>query len=116
MDDLRTALAVIFKRKGKDRLTMNEIVMSASMDHHWFDPENAKKQLEQLKKLDQGPAEKLGQALKEGDFKKALDELNKLAEKLGGEAGLDAGRKRMGGMGRGFASLGNQLINGGSFF
>ena len=41
---------------------------------------------------------------------------DKLAEKMGGEAGLDAGRKRMSGMGQGFASLGNQLINGGSYF
>ena len=46
------------------------------------DPANAKKALEQLQKLDQGPAEKLGQALKEGDFKKAMEELNKLAEKM----------------------------------
>lgn len=43
MDDLRTALAVIFKRKGKDHLTLSEIAMAASMDNHWFDPENARK-------------------------------------------------------------------------
>ena len=43
MDDLRTALAMIFKRKGKDHLAPREIIMSASMDHHWFDPESAKK-------------------------------------------------------------------------
>ena len=41
---------------------------------------------------------------------------DKFAEKMGGEAGLEAGQKRMKGMGQGFASLGNQLINGGSFF
>lgn len=43
MDDLRTALAMIFKRKGKDHLSAREIIMSVSMDHHWFDPESAKR-------------------------------------------------------------------------
>jgi len=51
MDDLRTALAIIFKLKGKDHLTANEIIMSASMDHHWFDPENAKKLVALAKEL-----------------------------------------------------------------
>ena len=43
MDDLRTAIAVIFKRKGKDHLPRREMIMAASMDHRWFDPENAKR-------------------------------------------------------------------------
>jgi hypothetical protein len=51
MDDLRTALAIIFKRKGKDHLTASEIIMSASMDYHWFDPENAKKLVTKAEEL-----------------------------------------------------------------
>ncbi len=51
MDDLRTALAMIFKRKGKDHLTAKEITMSASMDHHWFDPESAKRFVELSEEL-----------------------------------------------------------------
>lgn len=43
MDDLRTAIAVIFKRKGRDSLTENEIVNSAVFDLHWFNPASAKK-------------------------------------------------------------------------
>lgn len=43
MDDLRTAIAVIFKRKGSDRLTEKEIVNSAVFDLHWFNPANARK-------------------------------------------------------------------------
>ena len=43
MDDLRTALAIIFKRKGRDHLTAQEIALAASMDYHWFDHTSAKK-------------------------------------------------------------------------
>jgi len=46
MDDLRTAIAVIFKRKGSDRLTEAEIVNSAVFDLHWFNPASAKKMVE----------------------------------------------------------------------
>ena len=44
-----------------------------------------KQQLGQLKNLQQGPAQKLGQALKTGDMKKASEELNKLREQLAGD-------------------------------
>jgi hypothetical protein len=40
------------------------------------------KQLENLKSLGNGPAEKAAQAMKQGDFKQAAEELNKLAEQL----------------------------------
>ncbi len=43
MDDLRTALAIIFKRKGSDHLTARDIINMAAYDYHWFDPENARK-------------------------------------------------------------------------
>jgi hypothetical protein len=41
-----------------------------------------KKELEKLTKIEKGPAEKLAQAMKEGDFQAAQKELQKLAEKL----------------------------------
>jgi DNA repair exonuclease SbcCD ATPase subunit len=45
--------------------------------------EQIQKQLEKLKlSADKGPAEKFEQAIKQGDFKKAIDELNKIAEQL----------------------------------
>ncbi|MGD9719586.1 MAG: hypothetical protein AB7O59_00025 [Pirellulales bacterium] len=44
-----------------------------------------KQQLSQLKNLDQGPAQKLGHALKTGDLNKAMQELNKLKEQVATE-------------------------------
>lgn len=41
-----------------------------------------KKELQKLAKIEQGPAEKLAEAMKEGDFQAAQQELKKLAEKL----------------------------------
>ena len=45
--------------------------------------EQLQKQLEKMKlSADKGPADKFQQALKQGDFKKAIDELNKITEQL----------------------------------
>jgi hypothetical protein len=45
--------------------------------------EQMQKQLEKMKlSADKGPAEKFQDAIKQGDFKKAIDELNKIAEQL----------------------------------
>ena len=41
-----------------------------------------KKQLQRLPKLNKGPADKLADAVKEGDFKKAVDQVNQLQEKM----------------------------------
>ncbi len=41
-----------------------------------------KQHLNQLKDLDRGPAEKFGQAMKTGDFKRAVEELTKLQDRL----------------------------------
>jgi hypothetical protein len=41
-----------------------------------------REKLNQLKDVQQGPADKIAQAMKQGDFKKALDELKNLQEKL----------------------------------
>ena len=55
--------------------------------------EKIKKQLEQIQKIDQGPADKLAQALERGNFKQAAAELNKLKEQLAGNK-LDDNRKQ----------------------
>ena len=44
--------------------------------------EQLKKELEKLTKIEKGPAEKLAQALKQGDFQAAQNEMKKLQEKL----------------------------------
>ncbi|MCA9134002.1 MAG: hypothetical protein KDA45_12635 [Planctomycetales bacterium] len=44
--------------------------------------ESLKKNLQNLEKFDAGPAEKLGEALKQGDFEKAEESLEKLLEKM----------------------------------
>ena len=41
MDELRYAIALLFKRKGRDELTEREFVLSASMDLRWFPPRDA---------------------------------------------------------------------------
>ena len=41
-----------------------------------------KKQFENLKKMGKGPADKVAEAMKKGDFKKAMNELDKLGKKL----------------------------------
>lgn len=46
------------------------------------DSDEMKKQLEKLKDLANGPAEKVANALKSGDFEKALDQLKELQKKL----------------------------------
>jgi hypothetical protein len=44
--------------------------------------ERMKQQLDNLKNLKSGPADKVADAMKEGDFKKALDEIEKLKQQL----------------------------------
>ena len=44
--------------------------------------ENLKKQFQSMKNLGAGPAEKAAQAMKQGDWKKALEEVNELQQKL----------------------------------
>jgi methyl-accepting chemotaxis protein len=54
--------------------------------------ESMQKQLQNLKNLGAGPAEKIAEAMKQGDFKKALEEVNKLAKDIK-EGKLDAQAK-----------------------
>lgn len=46
MDDLRNAIALLFKRKGREELTEREFVLSASMDLRWFPPRDAQRLLQ----------------------------------------------------------------------
>ena len=46
------------------------------------DTEQMRSQLDKLKSIQQGPAEKLARAMKQGDFPKAMQELEKLKEQL----------------------------------
>ncbi len=46
MDELRYAIVLLFKRKGRDELTEREFVLSASMDLRWFPPRDAQRLLQ----------------------------------------------------------------------
>ena len=46
MEELRDAIALLFKRKGCDELTEKEFVLSASMDLRWFPPRDAQRLLQ----------------------------------------------------------------------
>ncbi len=46
MEDLKRAIALLFKRKGKEKLTEKEFVFSASMDLRWFSPKEAQRLLD----------------------------------------------------------------------
>src|SRR5947208_9130127 len=46
MEELRNAIALVFKRKGRDSLSEREFVLSASMDLRWFPPRDAQRLLQ----------------------------------------------------------------------
>jgi hypothetical protein len=46
MSDLQRSIAVLFRRKGKEFLTEQEFVSSASFDLRWFSPKEAQKLLD----------------------------------------------------------------------
>lgn len=46
MDDLRRAIALLFRRKGREELDEKEFVLSASMDLRWFPPREAQRLLQ----------------------------------------------------------------------
>jgi hypothetical protein len=46
VDELRNAIALLFKRKGRDELSEREFVLSASMDLRWFPPRDAQRLLQ----------------------------------------------------------------------
>lgn len=46
MSDLEKSIAMLFRRKGKDSLTEQEFVSSASFDLRWFSPKDAQRLLD----------------------------------------------------------------------
>ncbi len=45
-EDLERCVTVLFRRKGRDALSEKEFVFSASMDLHWFPPNEAQRLLD----------------------------------------------------------------------
>jgi hypothetical protein len=43
LDELRTAVAYIFRKKNVEKLSETEFILTVSMDLHWFTPVDAKK-------------------------------------------------------------------------
>ena len=43
MEDLRRAVAFIFKREGTRRMARRDITLAAAMDLHWFGPQDAER-------------------------------------------------------------------------
>ncbi len=46
MEELKRAIALLFKRKGGSQMTEKEFVFSASMDLRWFPPKDSQKLLD----------------------------------------------------------------------
>lgn len=46
MEKLRWTIALLFRRKGRERMTEREFVLSASMDLRWFPPKEAQRLLD----------------------------------------------------------------------
>ncbi len=70
-------------RKEKALAKLNDLArLLAERRQQLGGAEKVKQQLEQLKKVDQGPADKFAQAISRGDFQKAADELKKLQDEL----------------------------------
>ena len=79
--------------RKKTLVALNELVKDAEKRREQVaGGAELKQQLSQLKNLQQGPAQKLGHALKTGDLQKAMQELDKLKEQLKGDK-LDAEQK-----------------------
>lgn len=43
MEELRRAVAILFRRKGKSSMTEKDFIMAASMDLRWFPPKDAQR-------------------------------------------------------------------------
>jgi chemotaxis protein histidine kinase CheA len=64
-------------------LNLNEMAKSLQQRRDGLSSaENMRKQLEQLKNLEKGPADKFGKAMQQGDMKQALKQLNQLQKDL----------------------------------
>jgi hypothetical protein len=79
--------------RKKTLVALNELVKDAEKRRQEVaGAAELKQQLSQLKNLQEGPAQKFGNALKDGDLKKAAEEIDKLKDQLAGDK-LDAKQK-----------------------
>lgn len=58
-------------------------------------PDKLREQMKGMKDMQQGPADKVAKAMKEGDFSKAMDELKKLQEKVKADDLTDEEKKEL---------------------
>lgn len=80
MDELGKKDAV---DQQKALVKLNDVMQEIKQRQQRLGNQNElRQQLNQLKDVRQGPAERMAQAMKEGDFRAALSEVNKLAEQL----------------------------------
>jgi len=66
MEELKKAIALLFKKKGSPQMTEKEFVFSASMDLRWFPPKDSQKLLDVA--VSRGVV-----ALKEGEISPSFD-------------------------------------------
>ena len=57
--------------------------------------EELKKQMENMKQISEGPADKAAKAMKEGDWKKALDEINALKDQISSDKLTDEQKEKL---------------------
>jgi hypothetical protein len=84
---LQKGLEDLADKSGVDRKAalakMNDLAKSLEKRRDQLGgADQMRNQLNRLKDMQQGPADKIAQAMKDGDFKKALDELKNLQDKL----------------------------------
>jgi hypothetical protein len=84
---LRQGLEDLADRSGVDRKSalakMNDLAKSLGQRRDRLDgADQMRQQLNRLRDLQQGPADRIAQAVRDGDFAKAVDELKKLQDKL----------------------------------
>lgn len=82
--------------RKKTLLALNDLVKDAEQRRQELaGAGDLKKQLANLKNFDEGPAEKLGQALKNGDLDEAIKQIGKLKQQLADEKLDEAGKKAL---------------------
>jgi len=79
--------------RKKALATLNDLSRQLQDRRSELGADKIKQELDQLKNLDRGPADKFAKAVREGDFKKAAEELEKIKQELAG-GNLDAKQKQ----------------------
>ncbi len=79
--------------RKKALATLNDLSRQLQQRRSELDPDKIKQQLNQLKNIARGPGDNFAKAIREGDFKKAAEELKAIQKQLA-EGGLDAEQKK----------------------